>query len=92
MTVEAEGEAKSLRTGLKGEFDYFRANQDALVEQYNGRVIVIKDRVVLGAYDSHIEAVVETQKHHELGTFLVQAVSPGKEAYTVTFRGRRMRL
>ena len=88
----AEGRGKAAENRVEGEFDYFRANQDALVEQYNGRVIVIKDRVVLGAYDSYIEAVVETQKHHELGTFLVQAVSPGKEAYTVTFRGRRLRL
>ena len=89
MTVEAQGEATQVRPGLKRDFDYFRENQDALVEQYNGRVIVIKDRVVLGAYDSTFEAVMETQKHHELGTFLVQAVKPGKEAYTVTYYGRR---
>ena len=88
MTAEVQGEATQVRPGLKGEFDYYLANQDSFVEQYNGRVIVIKDRVVLGAYDSTWEAVVETQKQHELGTFLVQAVSPGKEAYTVRIVSR----
>ena len=51
----------------------------------------IKDGEILGAYDSHIEAVRESQKTHELGTFLVQAVSPGPDAYTQTFHSRIMR-
>ena len=79
------------RVGLAREFDYYLENQDYLVEQYDGRVIVIKDGEILGAYDSHIEAVTETQKSHELGTFLVQAVSPGPDAYTQTFHSRHMR-
>ena len=92
MTAAASEEATSERTGLFREFDFYLANQDAMVEQYNGRVIVIKDCAVLGAYDSAIEAVLETQKQHELGTFLVQRVSPGTEAYTVRFPTRHLRL
>lgn len=84
MAAAVSGEATSERTGLFKEFDYYLANQDAMVEQHNGKVIVIKDCVVLGAYDSAIEAVLETQKQHELGTFLVQRVSPGTKAYTVS--------
>ena len=80
------------RTGLGREFDYYLAQQDKLVEKYDGRIIVIKDCQVLGNYDSDIEAVVETQKQgHEIGTFLVQAVSPGPEAYT-QHHTRAMRL
>ena len=92
MAAEADGGVTSERTGLFREFDYYLANQDAMVEQYNGRVIVIKDCVVLGVYDTSIEAVMETQKLHELGTFLVQRVSPGTEAYTVKFHPRHLRL
>lgn len=33
-------------------------------------------------------AVSETKKAHELGTFLVQKVAPGTEAYTQTFHSR----
>ena len=79
------------RIGLAKEFDYYLANQDSLVARYDGKVIAIKDCIVLGAYDSHIEAVRESQKTHELGTFLVQAVSPGPDAYTQTFHSRIMR-
>ena len=64
------------------EFNYYLEHQDDLVKQYDGKVIAIKGGKVLGAYDSDIEAVTETQKNHELGTFLVQAVSPGPDAYT----------
>ena len=76
------GQGKTERTGLDKEFDYYLGHQDALVAEYNGKVIVIKDCTVMGVYDSLIEAVTETQKAHALGTFLVQAVSPGPDAYT----------
>ena len=80
------------RTGLAKEFDYYLAHQDELVGQYDGKVIVIKDGEVLGAYGSLIEAVVETEKAgHELGTFLVQSVSPGPDAYTYTHHSRVLR-
>ncbi len=79
------------RTGIARDFDYYLEHQDELVQQYDGKVIVIKDGVILGAYDSLTEAVIETEKHHEMGTFLVQAVSPGPNAYTHTFHSRHMR-
>ena len=70
---------------LKRAFEFYLANQDAMVEQYNGRFIVIKDDEVVGAYDSDLEAVTKTKKVHSLGTFLVQKVSAGEADYTATF-------
>ena len=79
-------------TGLAKEFDYYLAHQDELVEQYDGKVVVIKDGKVLGAYDSLIKAVTATEKAgQELGTFLVQPVSPGSDAYTHTHHSRVLR-
>ena len=78
------------RAGIAKEFDYYLEHQDELVDEYDGKVIVVKDGKVLGSYETHTEAIVETQKHHELGTFLVQAVSPGTENYTQTFHSRVM--
>lgn len=75
---------------LKDEFQYYLNHQDELVEKYNGRYIVIKDGEVLGNYGSELDAVMETQKMHKLGTFLVQFVSPGSKAYTQTFHSRVM--
>ena len=73
---------------LKAEFEFYLAHQDEMVEKYNGKYIVIKDRRVLGSYDDELTAVRETQKSYELGTFLVQKVSPGTEDYTQTFHSR----
>ena len=73
---------------LKDEFDFYLANQDAMVERYDGKIIVIKAREVIGVYDSELAAFMETVKHHERGTFMIQRVSPGDEAYTATFNSR----
>ena len=56
---------------LDAEFQYYLDHQDELVEQYKGRVIVLKGGKVLGDYDTEAEAVQETAKVEELGTFLV---------------------
>jgi hypothetical protein len=70
---------------LEREFDYFIGHQDELVRAYRGRVVAIKNECVIGVYDSELEAVEETAKTHELGTFLVQKCEPGIEAYTQVF-------
>lgn len=75
-------------SALEKEFDYYLDHQDELVEKYKGQYIVIKDGVVLGAYLSDIEAVEETSKGHEMGTFLVQYCTSGKESYTAQFHSR----
>ena len=75
---------------LKKEFQYYLEHQDELVKQYNGKFIVIKDNKVIGAYDSELEAVTETSKQHELGTFLIQNCEPGNSSYTQTYHSRAM--
>ena len=70
---------------LDKECRFYRDNQDDLVAEHNGKVVVIKDCQVLGAYDNHLAAFTEALKQHERGTFLVQTVSEGNEAYTATF-------
>ena len=66
------------------DFRWYIEHQDEMVERYNGRVIAIKDRVVLGSYSDYGEAIAATKKEHEPGTFILQLVSPGEKAYTVT--------
>jgi hypothetical protein len=77
-----------MHPALKAAFEYYLANQKSLVELYDGKYIAIKDGTVLGSFDSELEAVQETSKKHMPGTFLVQLVSPGDEAYTQTFHSR----
>ena len=73
---------------LEKEFEFYLANQDQLVEKFNGRVIVIKNGEVIGDYDDVPTAVEETQKEHDLGAFLVQKCSPGTGDYTAQFHSR----
>lgn len=66
------------------ELQFFIDHQDELVKQYEGQTLAIKDDQVLGAYDTPLEAYLETQKKYQLGTFMIQPCEPGAEAYTVT--------
>ncbi len=73
---------------LEREFAYFVEHQNELVSKYRGKFVVIKGVQVLGAYDTALEAVTETSRSNEIGTFLVQECNPGSEAYTQTFHSR----
>lgn len=73
---------------LEKEFNYYLEHQDELVKEYNGKFVVIKDHKVLGAFASALEAVENTTKQHELGTFLVQKCEPGSASYTQTYHSR----
>ena len=73
---------------LQREFEYYIAHQDELVEQYDGKYVAIKNGEVVGSYDDELTAVTETQKAHELGTFLIQKVSAGDSEYSQTFHSR----
>jgi len=73
---------------LEKDFRFYLDHQDEMVEKYDGKFIVIKDGIVLGDFDDELTAVTETRKAHELGTFLVQRVSPGNAAYSQTFHSR----
>ena len=60
-----------MATQLVKEFNYFNANSRELVEKHRGKV-VIKGETILGFFDSMMEAISETSKKEELGSFLVK--------------------
>ena len=66
------------------ELKYFISNQKKLVKKYQGKTLVIKGEAVIGVYSSPLEAYIEAQNEHELGTFMIQSCVPGPDAYTVT--------
>ena len=70
------------------EFQFYLDNQAEFVKKYDGRVIALKGRVVLGDYEDYREALTKTAESHEVGTFLLQKVSPGDKDYTATFHSR----
>ena len=75
---------------LKDELDYFVANQAELVKQYAGKILVIKNKAVIGVYSNVLEAYIESQKENELGTFMIQPCENGIDAYTVTISSQEI--
>lgn len=69
---------------FKIELDFFIQHQRELVEKYKDKVLAIKGDQILGAYDSPLEAYEEAQKQSPLGSFMIQPVAPGTDAFTVT--------
>lgn len=67
---------------LDQEFKYYLDHQNELVEKYNSKFLVIKDKEVIGFYNDERYAYFDTQIKHKLGTFLIQYCSPGNDSYT----------
>lgn len=61
---------------LAHEYEYYLTHKADFDSQYPGQAIVLKGNSIIGVYSSRIEAVKETQKNHEAGTFLVQVCGP----------------
>ncbi len=77
-----------MNSNLEADFRYFIQNQAEFAKEHFGKFIVIKDSQVVGVYESEVEAVEETSKIHEIGSFIVQECTPGEGAFTQTFRTR----
>lgn len=77
-----------MKSQLEKEFQWYLEHQEELVEKYDGKFIAIKGNKVIGDYDQVGDAVRETAKEHERGTFLVQKCSPGDQDYSQTYHSR----
>ena len=65
---------------MRKDFNWFLNNYDDLYKQYGHKFLVIKNKQVLGAYDSVRQALDNTNE--ELGTFIVQECNGNASAYT----------
>ena len=73
---------------LEKEFKYFKDHLSELVQEYQGKFVVIKNNSVIGVYESDEEAYNESKKDHELGTFLIQHCLSGDNDLKLTFHSR----
>lgn len=67
---------------LEKEFDFFKKNQQSLVEKYKGQYIVIIGNEVIGSYPSNEIALYYAKQKYDIGTFLIQHCIEGENAYT----------
>ena len=73
---------------LEKEFIYYLTLQNELVENYNGKLLVIIGEEVVAHFDSFEEALDDSQKKYKLGTFLIHQCQSGEDNYTQTFHTR----
>jgi len=64
-------------------FDYYLEHQDELVEEYNGKYLVICNNSVVGSFDDEDTAYFHAVEKYGLGNFIIQLCTPGDEAYTI---------
>jgi hypothetical protein len=69
---------------LQRNLQWYIANQQELAAKYNGKILLIVDQTLIGAFDSMEEAYTTALKTYELGTFTLQPCSPGPDSYTLT--------
>ncbi len=73
---------------LEKEFEWYLANQKKLVKKHDGKFIALKGLKVIGNYDDRKQALNETEKDHERGTFIIQKCSPGDQDHTIVVHSR----
>ncbi|RYD56849.1 MAG: hypothetical protein EOP56_10680 [Sphingobacteriales bacterium] len=54
------------------EIDYYKANREEFITLYNGKHLVIKDKQIIGVYNTNSQAYDETIKSHQVGTFIIE--------------------
>lgn len=64
------------------DYKWFLENYDSLFETYGDSYLAIKNKTILGAYHSYVEAINETEKTEPLGSFIVQYCNGNKTGYT----------
>ena len=63
--------------------DWYIANQADLSSKYNGKILLIVDQKLIGAFDTMGDANVTAMKSYELGSFTLQPCSPDAGSYTL---------
>jgi len=59
---------------FEAENQFYQANRETLREKYLGkRLVIVKDQI-LGVYDTDSEAIIETSKTMELGTYCIKYI------------------
>lgn len=74
----------SVPEALKKDLDWYIENQRELSEKYNGKILLIVNQHLIGAFDSMQDAYETAIKSYTLGTFTLQPCSSDSDSYTLT--------
>ena len=84
METTDKGTIGSVPDSLKKNLDWYIANQKDLSGKYDGKILLIVDQKLIGAFGSMDEAYVAATMDYTLGTFTLQPCSPDPDSFTLT--------
>lgn len=64
------------------DFQFFLDNYNDFYKKYGHKFIAIRNKEVLGTFDSDLEAIQSLQDVHPIGTFIVQECNGNESGYT----------
>ena len=76
--------AASVPEPLKKDLEWYIENQRELSEKHNGKILLIVNQHLIGAFGSMEEAYATAIKAYALGAFTLQPCSPDSDSYTLT--------
>jgi hypothetical protein len=83
--MASPGRVNDMDFSCSGHLKYFPEHRVLLVTHF---YLLIKGETVVGAFDTEIDAYLDSVAKYGLGSFPIQKCTPGKEAYTRTFHSR----
>lgn len=69
---------------LAVEITFYKENKDEILKKHKGRYVVIVGNKIVGTYNKKEDAVLETIKDYEMGSFLVQHVTEEERVATLS--------
>lgn len=66
------------------DFDYFIQNYKELYQQYGHKFLAIKNKEILGTFDSVPDAISQLSKEYEIGSYIIQECTDDDSAYRTT--------
>jgi hypothetical protein len=82
-TMDPRTKELDVPDSLKKNLDWYIANQKELAAKYNGKILLIVDQRLVGAFDDMAAAYTEASKSYAVGTFTLQPCSPDSDSYTL---------
>lgn len=66
------------------DFSFFVKNYQLLFDKYGHKFLAIRNKEILGAFDSVIEAIEELSETYEPGNYIIQECTGDESAYKTT--------
>lgn len=73
---------------LKLNFEYYKDNHKEIIKEYLNKYIIIQNQKIIASYDTFEEAIADSSKKYELGTFIIQKCSQDLNEQTQVFHSR----